>query len=72
MRGFCGLPRASLKVYVNGVLTKTVSTYASTTSCKRVLFSLAWSTAASRKITIVVSATSGHPRVDLDAVVAAY
>jgi hypothetical protein len=70
--GCVGPTRGSFKVYVNGVLIKTVSTYATTTSCKRVLVALSWSTAVSRKITIVVSGTSGHPRVDLDAIVAAY
>lgn len=70
--GCVGPSRGSVKVYVNGVLTRTVSTYATTTSCRRVLFSLSWSTAVSRKISIVVSGTSGHPRVDIDAIVAAY
>ncbi|HJP87802.1 MAG TPA: Ig-like domain-containing protein [Candidatus Limnocylindrales bacterium] len=70
--GCVGPARGSVKVYVNGVLTQTVSTYAATTSCKRVLVTLSWSTAVSRKVSIVVSGTSGHPRVDLDAIVAAY
>lgn len=70
--GCVGPTRGSLKVYVNGVLVKTVSTYASTTTCRRVLFSLSWSTAASRTISVVASGTSGHPRVDVDTIVVAY
>ncbi|HET7181454.1 MAG TPA: hypothetical protein VFI15_04395, partial [Candidatus Limnocylindrales bacterium] len=70
--GCVGPSRGSVKVYVNGVLTTTVSTYAATTSCRRVLLALSWSTAISRKVSIVVSGTSGHPRVDLDAIIAAY
>ena len=70
--GCIGPSRGSSKVYVNGILIKTVSTYATTTSCRRVVFSLSWSTAVSRKVSIVVSGTSGHSRVDLDAIIAAY
>jgi hypothetical protein len=70
--GCVGPTRGSFDVWVNGVLVKTVSTYSATTSCKRVLVSLSWSTAISRKVTIVVKGTSGHPRVDVDAIVAAY
>ena len=67
--GCVGPARGSAKVYVNGVLVATISTYAATTSCKKVLYATTWSTAISRKVSIVVSGTSGHPRVDVDAVV---
>ena len=54
---------------MNGVYVKTVSLYAATTSYRRVLVSLSWSTATSRTVKIVVVGTTGHPRVDVDAFV---
>jgi hypothetical protein len=69
--GSVGPSRGSAKIYVNGVYLKTVSLYATTTAYRRVLVALSWSTAISRRITIVVVGTSGRPRVDLDAFVTA-
>ncbi len=70
--GCVGPGRGSAKVYVNGTLVKTVSTYSATTACQKVLTTLSWSTASSRRVTIVVSGTSGHPRVAVDAIVVWY
>jgi hypothetical protein len=60
--------RGSARVYVNGVDVKTVSLYAATTAHQRLAFTKTWSTAGTRTITIQVVGTSGHPRVDLDAI----
>jgi hypothetical protein len=59
------------QVYVNGVLKATVDLYASTYQNQRVAWSYTWSSSTSRTITIKVLGTSGRPRVDLDAIVAA-
>lgn len=67
--GCTGLSRGSAKIYVNGVLTRTISLYGTTTTCRKVLLAMTWSTAVSRRISIVVSGTAGHARVDLDALI---
>jgi hypothetical protein len=67
--GCVGSSRGSARIYVNGVLVKTVSTHAATTSCRKVLWSATWTTSVSRQIRIVVTGTAGHARVDLDALV---
>ena len=67
--GAVGPTRGQAKIYVNGVYVKTVSLYAATTSYRRVLVSLSWSTATSRTVKIVVVGTTGHSRVDVDAFV---
>jgi hypothetical protein len=59
--------RGSAKVYVDGVLVATVSTYATTTSFRRVAFAKSWSTSGYHTLRIVVVGTAGHPRVDVDA-----
>ena len=56
-------------VYVNGVKVATIDLYASSYQNQRVVWAANWSTTASRTITILVSGTTGRPRVDLDALV---
>jgi hypothetical protein len=60
--------RGSARVYVNGKYVKTVSLYSATTRHRQLVYSLKWPTSATRTVTIAVLGTSGHPRVDLDAV----
>jgi subtilisin len=62
-----GPGRGSAKVYVNGVLMKTVNLHRTGTHYRRVVFSKAWPASGTRTIKIVVVGTSGHPRVDFDA-----
>jgi hypothetical protein len=59
--------RGSFKVYVDGVLKATISAYSSTTKFRQDVYQFSWATAGTHKIKIVVSGTSGHPRVDVDA-----
>jgi hypothetical protein len=60
-----GPDRGSAKVYVNGVLRATVSTYSAT----KVNRAVVWNGATSLGTVKVVNAgTAGHPRIDLDAV----
>jgi hypothetical protein len=65
--GSVGPSRGWAKVYVNGVLVKSVNLNAATNANRRILFATTWSTARSRTITIRISATAGHPRGDVDA-----
>jgi hypothetical protein len=64
-----GPTRGSARIYVNGVLVKTVSLYATTSSARQVVFATSWSTLATRTIVIRVVGTAGHARVDLDTLV---
>ncbi len=59
--------RGSVRVYVDGVLAATVSTYATTTAYRSIAWQKTWSSAGTHTIRLVVVATAGHPRVDLDA-----
>jgi len=54
---------------VDGVLKGTISTYSTTTRYRQNVFQFSWPTAGTHSVKIVVSGTSGHPRVDLDAFV---
>jgi hypothetical protein len=63
------ISRGSVKVYIDGVLKATVSTYRSTTLYRQLVFQYSWSTAGTHKIKLVVVGTAGHPRVDVDAIV---
>ena len=62
-----GPTRGSAQVFVDGVLTATVSLYAASTSAKPVVFAVNWSTNGPHTIKVVVVGTAGHPRVDIDA-----
>jgi hypothetical protein len=61
--------RGSFRVYVDGVYRATISTYATTTRFRQLVYQFSWSSAGTHKVKIVISGTSGHPRVDLDAFV---
>jgi hypothetical protein len=61
--------RGKADVYVDGVLATTVDLYAATAQARMIVFSQSWATATSHTLQIRVKATSGRPRVDLDAFV---
>jgi len=63
------LTRGSFKVYVDGVLKTTISAYGSPTIYRRILYQVAFPTAGTHSVKIVISGTAGHPRVDADAFV---
>jgi hypothetical protein len=65
--GSVGPSRGWAKVYVNGVLVKSVNLNAAANANRRILFTATWSTARSRTVTIRISGTAGHPRGDVDA-----
>jgi hypothetical protein len=59
----------SFKVYVDGVLKATISSYAGATATRQVLYQGgSFGSVKAHTIKIVTSGTAGHPRVDIDAV----
>ncbi len=62
-----GPGRGKLKVYVDGVLAKTVDTYRSKVQYRVQVWSRTWTAEGVHTIKIVVAGTPGRPRVDLDA-----
>ena len=61
--------RGSAKVYIDDALAATVSQYRDDAAYRRIVFERSWSSSGSHTIRIEVVGTSGHPRVDLDALV---
>ncbi len=61
--------RGRAKVYVDGVLVKTIDTYRRTFAARRVMFTRTWASSGTHTIRLVVLGTSGRPRVDFDALV---
>lgn len=59
--------RGSAYVYIDGVYKATVSLYASSYQAQRIVYAYNWSTNGTHTIRIVNKATSGHPRIDVDA-----
>jgi hypothetical protein len=66
-----GPTRGSAKIWVDGVYSGSVSLHASSTSYRKVVWSRSWATPGPHTVTLVVVGTTGHPRVDLDAMVVA-
>ena len=56
----------SARISIDGRAVATVSLNSSTVLPRRVMFTYAWSSAGTHRITIRVSGTAGHPRVDVD------
>ena len=67
--GAYGASRGSARVYVDGILAATVSTYRTSTTYRPIIWSIAWSTSGTHIILIRPVGTGSHPRIDLDAVV---
>ncbi len=61
-----GPSRRRASVSVNASVVATVDLYSTTVHAQRIVWSANWSTSATRTVTIRVSGTAGHPRVDLD------
>ncbi len=61
-----GPTRGSAKVYINGKFVGSISLFSATSQASKVVGSWSWTSSAKRTITIKVSGTSGHPRVDVD------
>ena len=61
--------RGSFKVYVDNVYKGTISTYLTSSKFRQIVYQYAWATPGTHKVKLVVSGTSGHPRIDADAFV---
>ena len=59
--------RGSVKVYIDGVHVKTVSTQRAKTQSKVLVYTKAWAQPGTHTVKLVVVGTKGHPRFDLDA-----
>jgi hypothetical protein len=68
--GTLGPTRGKMQIYVNGSLKQTIDLYRASVGTRRIVAKLTWSSLNFRTITIRVVGTSGHPRVDLDAILA--
>lgn len=64
-----GPARGSADVYIDGVFKATVSLYSSSYQAQRIVYAYNWSSNGTHTIKIVNRATSGHPRIDVDAFV---
>jgi hypothetical protein len=64
--GSKGPSMGSAKVYIDGVLRKTINTNASTVKRRQVLIRYGWGSPGTHTIRIVNQATSGHPAIDVD------
>jgi hypothetical protein len=65
-----GPTRGWFKLYVDGSFVKSMSLYSTSVANRQVVFARNWSSVGLHTIKVVVSGTSGHPRVDIDAVIA--
>ena len=61
-----GPTRGSAKIYQDGVLMTTVSTYAAANTGAQVMWTNWFAAPGQHTIRIVVAGTAGHPRVDVD------
>jgi hypothetical protein len=65
-----GPTRGYFKLYVDGHYVTSISLYSATSRSRQVVFARNWSSVTLHTMKIVVAGTSGHPRVDVDAVIA--
>ena len=63
------LTRGSARVYLDGTLIRTVSTWSDSFLPTRILFRKSWASMGKHRIVIVTNGTSGHPTVAVDAFV---
>jgi hypothetical protein len=61
--------RGSANIYVDGTLEATVDLYSKTTISRQMAFTRTWTSSGRHSFRIVALGTSGHPRVDVDALV---
>lgn len=62
-----GPTRGAVQVWVDGVLSATIDTYADTEAYRQVVYSKGWSSYGSHTIKLVVVGTAGRPAFSLDA-----
>ena len=62
-----GAGRGSVRVYLDGKLVATVSTHATATAYRSLVWQKTFAASGKHTVKLVVVGTAGHPRVDLDA-----
>lgn len=62
--------RGSAEVWIDGVRVATIRLDTSPMGSRKIAYARTWATASSHRVTIRVIGTPGHPRVDIDAIVA--
>ena len=67
-----GPSRGDGYVYVDGVYKGTVHLYASSYHARQIVFAYNWAGNGAHTIKVVCRATSGHPRIDVDAFIRLY
>jgi hypothetical protein len=67
-----GPNRGSAAIYLDGVYRATVNLYSASYQAKAVVYAANWSANGTHSIKVVNLATSGHPRIDVDAFVRLY
>jgi hypothetical protein len=63
-----GPTRGAANVYVDGSYRATINLYATSFGARRVVYRASWSATGHHEVVIRGSGTSGHPRIDVDAV----
>jgi nitrous oxidase accessory protein NosD len=63
-----GPTRGAARVYVDGTYRATINLHATSFGARRIVFRASWSTKGHHEVVIRGSGTSGHPRIDVDAV----
>jgi hypothetical protein len=61
--------RGKVRIYVDGRFQSDINLYSSSTLYRQSVWSKSWSSSARHTIKLVVLGTSGHPTVDIDALV---
>jgi hypothetical protein len=67
--GNMGPGNGAAKLYVDGVLKQTLNEHAASTSYRNIVGNWAWGVTGTHALKVVNSATSRHPRFDVDGVV---
>ena len=62
-----GRTRGKFEVWVDGVKKATLDMYSSTAKYRQIVWSMGWPTSGPHRVMIRILATSGRPRVDVDA-----
>jgi hypothetical protein len=63
-----GPTRGVARLYVDGVLLRSIDLHRTTTAARRVVFSRNWTVAGNHTLKVVVRGTGTHPRFDVDAI----
>jgi hypothetical protein len=61
-----GPTRGSMKVYVDGIYRRTVTSYATANGYRRILYEVTWVEAGPHTVKVVVVGSPGHPRAEID------